>query len=204
MEKKQYIPKEQYIKDAIRTESVSQIDITLAESRMLHAAMGMSTEANEILDVMKKLLFYHKEVDRVNLIEEVGDLMWYVAIMCDALDISMAEVMVKNIIKLMSRYPEKFDANLAVNRDLNAERAVLEGIERCSHELPPVFSLEKRSWVCDGCGEIVVKQTEILRASVFAAGFASTIRKEISEYKLTAAELKKRVESVLQSHDDME
>jgi len=95
-------------------------------SRLLHAAMGMATEAGEFMDPLKKALFYGREVDEVNLREELGDLLWYIAIACDALDTTVELEMARVINKLMVRYPDKFEGYLAEHRDLDAERAVLE------------------------------------------------------------------------------
>lgn len=97
---------------------------------ILHALMGLSTESNEALDMMKKHLYYGKEFDRVNLIEEIGDLMWYAALALDTLDSSFEEAMELNIKKLEKRYNKgKFTSEDAINRNTDAERKILEGKE---------------------------------------------------------------------------
>jgi NTP pyrophosphatase (non-canonical NTP hydrolase) len=93
---------------------------------LLHAAIGISTESGEILDVMKKHLMYGKDIDRVNIAEEVGDVLWYVAIILRSLDLSFEDVMEMNINKLQKRFPEKFTNEQALNRDLKTERQQLE------------------------------------------------------------------------------
>ena len=93
---------------------------------LIHATMGISTEAGELLDVMKKHLAYGKQVDLVNIAEEVGDVLWYVAIILRRLNMSFEEVMQMNINKLQKRFPDKFDEQQALNRDLTKERAQLE------------------------------------------------------------------------------
>jgi len=50
------------------------------KDRILHGAIGMMTEAGEILDIFKKHIFYGKPVDVVHLKEEIGDFFWYLAI----------------------------------------------------------------------------------------------------------------------------
>ncbi len=94
--------------------------------RILHATMGVSTEAGELLDAVKKTLFYGKPLDTVNLKEEVGDLFWYMAILCDELGLSFEEAMERNIAKLKARYGDKFSEEMAQNRNLELERATLE------------------------------------------------------------------------------
>jgi NTP pyrophosphatase (non-canonical NTP hydrolase) len=95
--------------------------------RLEHAGYGFATEAGEFLDALKKHKFYGKPLDQTNMAEEVGDLLWYAAIACDALGLDMSSVMATNIAKLKARFPEKFTEAAANNRDLDAERKVLEG-----------------------------------------------------------------------------
>ena len=121
----------QYISDAIRTESDNFIamDERLANDglkRLLHAGIGLSTESGEFLDALKKHIFYGKELDRVNLAEEMGDIFWYMAIVADELGFSFEEVMDRNITKLKARYGEKFSEVKAEKRDLDTERDILE------------------------------------------------------------------------------
>jgi NTP pyrophosphatase (non-canonical NTP hydrolase) len=94
--------------------------------RLLHAMIGMVTEAGEIQDQMKKAIFYGKQVDKVNLVEELGDVMWYVAIAADTLGVSLEEIMERNNAKLEARYGKVFTETAALNRDLDKEREILE------------------------------------------------------------------------------
>lgn len=94
--------------------------------RLLHAALGLQTEAGEFADPIKKYVFYGKPIDHVLLEEELGDLTWYIALACNALGLDMMAVMEKNVAKLKQRYPEKFTEDKALNRDLDAERKILE------------------------------------------------------------------------------
>ena len=93
---------------------------------LIHASMGLSTEAAEFTDAIKKHIFYGKELDTVNLKEEIGDILWYAAIALEALGSDFESVMQTNIDKLSARYPDKFTEELAENRDLDKERAILE------------------------------------------------------------------------------
>lgn len=117
---------EDFTKACTRTESRNVPLGNARDSRLLHAALGIATEAGEFLDPLKKYLFYGKEYDEVNLREELGDLLWYIAIACDALDTTVELEMARVIAKLQVRYPEKFSDYLAQHRNLEAERAVLE------------------------------------------------------------------------------
>lgn len=94
--------------------------------RLMHAMIGMATESGEIQDQLKKHIFYGKPLDRTNLVEELGDLMWYIGVMSSELGVDLEEIMEKNIAKLKKRYGEKFTEAAALTRDLDAERKILE------------------------------------------------------------------------------
>ena len=97
--------------------------------RLQHAAFGFCTEAGEFMDMLKKHVFYGNELDKVNLAEELGDLLWYVALACNALEINLEDVMVKNLKKLhgkTGRYKDQFTEDEALHRNLEQERKVLE------------------------------------------------------------------------------
>lgn len=91
----------------------------------LHMIVGMVTESSELADAYKKHFAYGKELDVVNVEEEIGDLLWYVANFCTMMNFDMSNIMQKNINKLEARYPEKFTQEDAINRDLNKERNIL-------------------------------------------------------------------------------
>lgn len=92
----------------------------------LHMLMGMTTEIGELTDVFKKHLAYGKDIDWVNVGEEVADIMWYLINFCDGVGIDLEKELDKNISKLQARFPEKFTKEKAINRDLNTERQILE------------------------------------------------------------------------------
>lgn len=120
-----------YVVNALKTESVDfeKIGERLQDQttiRILHAAMGVSTESNELLDTLKKHIFYGKPLDIVNLGEEAGDLFWYLAILADAIgQDSFNRIMETNIAKLKARYGAKFSEDAAINRNLDAELKIL-------------------------------------------------------------------------------
>lgn len=136
------ITSENYVEHAKRTDCV--YDEALIERlthlptiRLLHAAMGMVTESAELLDMLKKHLFYGKKLDLVNAKEECGDEFWYCALAVDVMKTTINEIMTLNIDKLRLRYPEKFTSECAIDRDVEAERVLLEGIQ------PSLFTEDK-------------------------------------------------------------
>ena len=88
--------------------------------RLLTAAVGMSAEAGEFTEIIKKIIFQGKPVNEENLFHlkrELGDIMWYVAQACIGLDISLDEVLEMNVEKLVARYPGgNFDVHYSENR----------------------------------------------------------------------------------------
>lgn len=91
----------------------------------MHMVIGISTESGELLDAYKKRFAYGKEVDLINVKEEIGDLMWYISNLCRMKGFNLEEIMATNINKLMVRFPEKFSQENALNRDLEQERIIL-------------------------------------------------------------------------------
>lgn len=113
----------EFIKNALRTESGN---FFTPNERVLHAAMGCVTESGELLDALKKQIFYGRELDVVNIKEEAGDILWYLAILFDELDTDFETEMTRVITKLQTRFPDKFTEDKAFNRDLKIEREILE------------------------------------------------------------------------------
>lgn len=104
--------------------------------KVYHGIVGKITEAVELAEMLRDALVEHKPVDITNLIEEVGDGQWYDASIASGLRMpSFDQFQVVNIAKLTKRFGGKFDAYKAQqeNRDLDAERKVLEG----SNDIPP-------------------------------------------------------------------
>jgi NTP pyrophosphatase (non-canonical NTP hydrolase) len=78
-------------------------------TQLLTAALGMTSEAGEFTEVVKKIIFQGKPYNEDNIFHmkrELGDIMWYVAQACMALDISIEEILQMNYEKLSARYPE--------------------------------------------------------------------------------------------------
>lgn len=84
--------------------------------RLTNAALGLNGEAGEFADTVKKHLFHGHLLDRDALIKELGDVLWYVALACETLDISLGAVMAANIEKLRRRYPEGFSSERSQQR----------------------------------------------------------------------------------------
>jgi len=88
--------------------------------QLLTAMIGLTSESGEAQEIVKKILFQGKpftEETREHLKKELGDVIWYWANACNALDISPNEVIAQNVSKLEARYPGgKFDPFYSENR----------------------------------------------------------------------------------------
>ena len=88
--------------------------------RLTTAGVGINAEGGEFLEIIKKMVFQGKpwnEDNREHLIIELGDIMWYVAQACMALEVSFDDVIATNVKKLEKRYPEgSFDVYFSENR----------------------------------------------------------------------------------------
>jgi NTP pyrophosphatase (non-canonical NTP hydrolase) len=114
------------ITESIDFKAIEKRISTERSIRLLHGTLGIESEGGEIADALKKHLFYGVPLDLVNVAEEVGDLFWYLAVISNEIGIDFNEIMEKNIAKLKARYGDKFSEHRALNRDLDAERSILE------------------------------------------------------------------------------
>lgn len=114
---------EQYQDEACRTESIINNIEGYDKIRLIHGLLGLTSESGEIADTLKRWVYYHQPLDEENLKEEIGDLLWYVALICNTLAMTIDECMEANIRKLRKRFPDKFDVELAKeeNRDRESE-----------------------------------------------------------------------------------
>ena len=88
--------------------------------RLTTAGVGLAAESGEFLEIVKKMVFQGKpwsDSNREHLLIELGDVMWYVAQACMALDVDFEEVLEMNVKKLEKRYPTgTFDIYKSENR----------------------------------------------------------------------------------------
>lgn len=97
---------------ALRTASSSQ-----RYDHILNGVMGLNGEAGECIDIVKKHLFQGHPLDTDKLVDELGDVLWYVAITADGIGVPLENIMQHNIDKLRKRYPEGFDAERSIHRE---------------------------------------------------------------------------------------
>lgn len=79
-------------------------------------ALGLAGEAGEIVDIIKKVLYHSHELDTSALRQEVGDLLWYLTLLCETAGFTLDQAMQANVEKLRKRYPAGFDPERSKNR----------------------------------------------------------------------------------------
>ena len=92
-----------------------------AESRIIYPTLGLTGEAGEVADKVKKIIRdNHKEFTpekKAEIMKEIGDVLWYCALFATALSEDLQTIMERNIAKLRDRYPEGFDKARSINRE---------------------------------------------------------------------------------------
>ena len=87
-----------------------------AKLNLATLGLGIAGEAGEVADIIKKHVGHDHDLDVDKTIKEIGDVMWYAAVLSNALGVSLQEVAQRNIDKLRARYPEGFSVEASKNR----------------------------------------------------------------------------------------
>lgn len=105
---------EQYQEAAERTSRFKQR--RLRQKRLMVTALGLAGEAGEVADLVKKHVGHGHELDTTKVIDEIGDVLWYVSEMASALGCPLEDVALINEKKLRKRYPKGFSSAASRNR----------------------------------------------------------------------------------------
>ena len=93
-----------YQRSALRTVNPALDD----RDRLLDASAGLAEEAAEVLGLVRKRLFQQRAVDETRMVEELGDVLWCLAVTADSLGISLSRVATENQAKLARQHPGGF------------------------------------------------------------------------------------------------
>lgn len=102
---------DEYQRAAMRTQGVHSM-----RDRLAMAGLGLTGEAGEVADHLKKHLFQGHDLDQQELKKELGDILWYVALLLDTTGLTLAEILEANIQKLSLRYPDGFSVEASRSR----------------------------------------------------------------------------------------
>ena len=81
-----------------------------------NVGLGMAGEAGEVADIVKKHLYQGHPLDHDKLLEEAGDVAWYLALAATVAGVTLESVLMANIAKLTGRYPDGFEPEKSINR----------------------------------------------------------------------------------------
>lgn len=99
-----------------KAQRTSRKDIS-PDDHLFNAMLGLAGETGECCDLLKKCFYQDGRYIVDSMLDELGDVLWYVAEAASAMNKSLDEVAEHNIQKLMKRYPEGFDADRSLHRD---------------------------------------------------------------------------------------
>jgi NTP pyrophosphatase (non-canonical NTP hydrolase) len=91
-------------------------EMTPEDANLIHMVMGISGESGELLDAIKNAVIYRKKLDLENVIEELGDIEFYLSGLRDSLRITREQCLEHNIAKLEKRYGIKYSNEAAQAR----------------------------------------------------------------------------------------
>lgn len=91
---------------------------------LIHGLLGIDTESAELLELLWECQVHGMDIDETKVRNELGDLLWYIALVCRHFGWTFEEVAFDNLEKLRRRYPEKFEARLALKRNESFENEV--------------------------------------------------------------------------------
>ncbi|MBN1937571.1 MAG: nucleoside triphosphate pyrophosphohydrolase family protein [Anaerolineae bacterium] len=86
------------------------------EKVLIYTALGLTGESGEVAEMIKKAFFHAHPLDKEKLSKELGDVLWYLAVMADGLGIPLEQIAQENVDKLRQRYPEGFSEERSLNR----------------------------------------------------------------------------------------
>lgn len=87
------------------------------EQVLTNCALGLAGETGELIDSIKKYTFHGHDLNKEELVKEMGDVLWYLSQIAEWADIPFEEVAKQNIEKLQCRYPDGFSKEASLNRE---------------------------------------------------------------------------------------
>jgi len=103
--------------DEYQKKALSTASKMTEEDMIMNGVLGLNGEAGEVADHIKKVRFQGHVMNKAHLADELGDILWYIAIMCEGLGYTLSEVMEINVAKLKKRYPDGFSVENSINRE---------------------------------------------------------------------------------------
>ena len=120
-------PYQQFVNSIVKPGDEIVRQLTPQQAHLLHMAVGVSGEAGELLDAVKKHCVYQKQIDIDNIKEEAGDILFYLTGLLNELDMSLEDCIIANREKLSKRYASgNYSNEQAISRADKAEEVKQE------------------------------------------------------------------------------
>ncbi len=87
-----------------------------SEQNLINGCLGLAGEAGEVCDIVKKYMFQGHNLETQKIVDELSDVLWYVALTAQSIGCNLDSIMEHNINKLKKRYPNGFEAERSINR----------------------------------------------------------------------------------------
>jgi NTP pyrophosphatase (non-canonical NTP hydrolase) len=97
-------------------------------SSLLKYSIGLSIESSEFLDELHKTVYFNKDVDKINMMSELGDILYYFMSISNVFGVGIDDIIKANICKLKSRYPDGHRDGKDALKDKNKERQIIKEI----------------------------------------------------------------------------
>lgn len=105
---------EEYTQEVMRTCGIKSTGDY--RDMLMLGALGVAGESGEVADIIKKHVYHGHALNMDKLIDEIGDVLWYLTVLAKSQHYDLGEVMERNIEKLRKRYPQGFDEERSKNR----------------------------------------------------------------------------------------
>ena len=102
---------------------IAKPDFEISDKQVMLSwwAIGLTGEAGEVADLIKKGIYHQQGLDPLQVKKELGDVLWYVSALCTEMGFTLEEVMQHNVDKLKARFPEGYAPERTTFRDGDAE-----------------------------------------------------------------------------------
>lgn len=98
------------------------------EEELKNYLLGLNGEVGELTDIFKKVLYHGKEFDPIDVMLELGDILYYLTAICNIFGLDINEIMLNNNAKLMARYKDGYSIEQSLNR-------IEEGTRNLTHSI---------------------------------------------------------------------
>ena len=105
--------------DEYQSKALKTANDLLPREKIINGALGLTGEAGEVADIVKKFIYHEHDLNKDEIEKELGDCLWYLALLADSIGTNLDKIAQKNIEKLKERYPNGFSSEASKNRKEN-------------------------------------------------------------------------------------